>query len=64
MRDFYFGIEELPGPIVKEEDGLIQAIQTAGKENFVPDETYVKFNDKFNPYRKPCSAEVLEEIIG
>lgn len=64
MRDFYFGIEELPGPIVKEEDGLIESIKKAGEEEFVLDETYMKFNDKFNPYREPCSAKVLEDIIS
>ncbi|MDO4553773.1 MAG: CDP-glycerol glycerophosphotransferase family protein, partial [Lachnospiraceae bacterium] len=59
-----FGIEELPGPIVKEEDGLIEAIKEAGKDGFEPDENYVRFNDKFNPYRQPCSAEVLEDILS
>lgn len=64
MRDFYFSLEELPGPVVEKEADLIQAIRTIGKEEFHPDETYKQFNQKYNPYQVPCSSEVLERIIN
>ena len=32
--------------------------------DFRVDETYRAFNNKYNPHREPCSARVLEEILG
>lgn len=46
LRGFYFGIEELPGNIIKTEDELINEIKKS--EKFTFDEKYKKFNDKFN----------------
>ena len=63
MRDFYIDIEELPGPILKKEDELIEAIKIYGSKEFEPDDKYNTFNDRFNPYRYPCSKTVLEKII-
>lgn len=64
LRDFYFGVEELPGVVVKEEDALICAIKEYGMKDFSVDETYRKFNEKYNPFRVPCSSVVWERILG
>lgn len=62
MRDFYLDIEELPGPIVKEEADLIAAIRHMATD-FVYDEKFRIFNDKFNPHREPCAAKFLEQVV-
>ena len=46
LRGFYFGLEELPGNIVKTEAELIAEIANSRKFTF--DEKYKSFNDKFN----------------
>ena len=46
IRGFYLNIEELPGPILKTEEELIENIKTIS-EDFYNDK-YKKFNDKFN----------------
>lgn len=62
MRDFYLSVKDLPGPIVKDEINLLKEINKLGT-NFVYDEKYEEFNNRFNPHRKPCSLEVLSECI-
>lgn len=62
MRDFYLSVEELPGPIVKDEVSLLKEIKKLDTE-FVYDEKYEKFNNRFNPHRKACSRDVLNECI-
>ncbi len=46
LRGFYFGLEELPGNIVKTEAELIEEIGKAREFTF--NEKYKSFNDKFN----------------
>ncbi|MBR3149373.1 MAG: CDP-glycerol glycerophosphotransferase family protein [Eubacterium sp.] len=46
MRGFYIDIDELPGAIVKDEDGLIEEIKAA--DGFEYGEKYKRFNEKFN----------------
>jgi len=62
MRDFYLSVKDLPGPIVKDEVSLLKEINKLGTE-FVYDEKYEEFNNRFNPHRKACSLEVLNECI-
>ena len=62
MRDFYLSVEELPGPIVKDEINLLKEIKKLNTE-FVYGEKYEKFNNRFNPHRKACSQDVLNEFI-
>lgn len=62
MRDFYLSIDELPGPIIKNEKELTGEINRL-INNFVYDKKYIKFNCKFNPYNKACSKEVLSKVI-
>lgn len=46
MRGFYIDINELPGEITKVEDELVKAIRKT--KNFIYDQKYKNFNDKFN----------------
>lgn len=46
IRGFYLNIEELPGPILKTEEELIENIKTISEDFY--NEKYKKFNDKFN----------------
>lgn len=46
MRGFYIDINELPGEITKLEDELVKAIRKT--KNFIYDQKYKNFNDKFN----------------
>ncbi len=64
VRDFYFDVDELPGPIVKEEKDLSLTIKNT-LENFVYDEKYKKFNEKFNPLDDAESAKrVIDATIN
>lgn len=62
LRDFYFDISELPGPVITEERDISEDITRLWKE-FSYDEKYRSFNEKFNPVREACSLKVLEEIM-
>ena len=62
MRGFYLSLDELPGPIVKDEESLIAEIRTA--ESWVPDVKYRGFKERFNPYEDGKSSKrVLARII-
>jgi CDP-glycerol glycerophosphotransferase len=64
LRGFYFDIDELPGPIVREESKLAGAILQAA-DGFVPDEKYERFNAKHNPLEDGHSSErLVERVIG
>lgn len=58
LRDFYFDISLLPGPIIQEEGDLGKAIRSLD-ETFVYDEKFQAFNEMFNPHPEPCSGQVL-----
>lgn len=62
LRDFYLELEELPGPIVQNEQALINCInQIKTSEWYIS--TLNSFNNKYNPHNNACSREVLEAII-
>lgn len=63
LRDFYFDIEELPGPVIKESCDISEGIVKLLKD-FTYDEKYAQFNEKFNPVNVPCSSHILREIFG
>ena len=46
LRDFYFSLDELPGPIIEKEQELISSIKKYDMKNYK--EKYDKFNKKFN----------------
>ena len=62
MRGFYLSLDELPGPIVKDEDGLIDEIRKTADWN--ADDKYKAFVKRFNPYEDGNSSKrVLAKII-
>lgn len=62
LRGFYISLDELPGPIVRDEEALISEIKAAyGKK---PDEKYEEFCQKYNPKDDgEASKRVLKRII-
>ncbi len=64
LRDFYFSLSYLPGPIVKEEKDLIKEINEVDTYFIRYKEKYEIFNKKFNYLdSKDISLKVLKEII-
>lgn len=62
LRGFYFPIEDLPGPIVKDEDALISEVRAC--DSWAPDAKYEEFCAKFNPKDDGRASErVLKRII-
>ena len=63
LRDFYIDINQLPGPVVDNQEELFKYIARFAKE-FTVDEKYKEFNDKYNYLDGPCtSKKVLDMII-
>ena len=63
MRGFYLNLGELPGSIIKEEEGLIKEIKNI-TNNFKYDEKYKKFNERFNYLDDgKASKRIIKEII-
>ena len=62
MRGFYLSLEELPGPVVKDEEALIAEIRAA--DSWRPDDKYREFKERFNPYEDgESSKRVLAGVI-
>lgn len=62
LRDFYFDLDELPGPIVQDEKDLIKAIKKMDK--FKYDKKYQAFNDKYTYLDDGKASErVVKELI-
>ena len=62
MRGFYLSLDELPGPIVKDETALIEEIKKT--EGWTADDKYKAFVKRFNPYEDGNSSKrVLARII-
>ncbi len=63
LRDFYFDIKELPGPIVEKEKDLVEEIVSLSKK-FKYDQKYLDFNNKYNYLDDgQASKRVIESII-
>ncbi len=62
LRDFYFSLSELPGPISTDMDELVKDIgeYLAGKDDFRVLEKYEKFNKKFN---KLSDGKATERVV-
>ena len=62
LRGLYLSLDELPGPVVRDEDTLINEIRTA--DEWKADETYKNFVRRFDPYEDGDSSKrVLDRII-
>lgn len=63
LRDFYFDIRELPGPVLKNEEQVFQEIKKLSG-NFYVDDKYKQFRDKYNYLDgADTSRKVLKKII-
>lgn len=60
MRDFYFDISLLPGPVVKTQEELLENLENISDITKNYREKYEAFNQMFNPHRKACSGEYLK----
>ena len=63
LRDFYFDLSILPGPIVKQEDDLIKEIKNIDNYDELYHDKYIKFNKKFNYLDDGKSTERVVEVI-
>lgn len=64
LRGFYINLEELPGPIVEDEETLIDKIKTLDSW-FSYDEKYQKFNYKYNLLNDGnASARFIDRVFG
>ena len=62
LRGFYISLDELPGPIARDEEELIAALDDTA--DFVPDGKYLDFVKRYNPYEDGgSSGRVLAAII-
>lgn len=61
LRGFYLSLNELPGPIVKEEDALIKAILDA--DLWIKDVKYEEFHERFNPLDDGHASERLLKAL-
>lgn len=63
-RDFYIDLQELPGPILKSEEEVIDSIKNIENIEKEYEEKYRKFNEKFNYLDdKDSSKRVVETCI-
>lgn len=62
MKDFYFGIDILPGPVIKKEQDISGEVE-ALLEEFSVDDKYRRFNEAFNPHREVCGDKIVREIM-
>jgi CDP-glycerol glycerophosphotransferase len=63
LRGFYIDLKELPGPIVEDEDTLLDKILNVDTW-FSYDEKYQKFNKKYNALNDgKASARFVERIF-
>jgi len=63
LRDFYFDLSELPGPIIEEEKDLVNEIINLSKK-FKYDKKYQDFNNKYNYLDDGMASQrVVDAII-
>ena len=63
LRDFYFDLSILPGPIVKQENDLIKEIKNIDNYDGLYHDKYIKFNEKFNYLDDGKSTKRVVEVI-
>ena len=62
LRGFYISLDELPGPIVRDEKALIDEVRKT--DGWKPDEKYEAFCARYNPKDDGHASErVLAKII-
>ena len=63
MRDFYIDVTELPGPIVKKENDLIEEINNIDTYNIKYGGKYIDFYNKYNYLDDGKAADRMLEIL-
>jgi len=65
LRDFYFNMEEVPGPLVKTTKGLIEEIKEIEKGNYESKykEKYDAFIKKFNEFDDGNACKSIIELM-
>ena len=64
LRDFYFPLDKLPGPIVKTEEELLNAILNVDEDKNKFSDKYNEFNGEFNYLDSAdCSKRVIDKIF-
>lgn len=64
IRGVYFDINELPGPIIQNEDELAGAMKEE-MNHFQYNDKYQKFNEKFNPWEDGKASErLVNKVFG
>ena len=64
LRDFYFGLDELPGPIVKTQEELENEILNIKDYDKKYNEKYTAFTNRFTYLDSgDCSKRVIEKIF-
>lgn len=66
LRDFYFDmVEEVPGPICKTNEELIDFIKNYNEKDYENEfkEKYMKFNEKFNPFDDGKASSKIIDLI-
>ena len=63
LRDFYFDLDILPGPIVKQEDNLIKEIKNIDNYDKIYKDKYKKFNQKFNYLDDGNASKRVVEVV-
>lgn len=63
LRDFYFDVSELPGPVCRTEEDLLENMRHLSQMEEAYREVYAQFNRRFNPHREACSEVYLRAWI-
>lgn len=64
LRDFYIDIQELPGPVVREQEQVFDKVKKLA-DSFCLDDKYKEFNEKYNYMDSgDCSKRVWKKILN
>lgn len=64
VRDFYIDTRELPGPVISNQEELINEIRKLTSA-FEPDDRYIQFQEKYNYLDgADCGIKAVRKIIG
>ena len=61
MRDFYFDIHMLPGPVLMDQEEVLKTLKNLPDVVDKYEKKYVEFNNVFNPHREQCSEKYLRD---
>ena len=61
MRDFYFDIHMLPGPVLMNQEEVLKTLKNLPDIVDKYEKKYAEFNNVFNPHRERCSEKYLRE---